>query len=240
MGGMGNKGVNMGHKFRYISKYNLQVKEAYKNLIEILNKVQDLVRDKFTFEYNTVGSYRYNMITCDENLNVGFDIDVDIKVNNDAENYTAQEIKDTIRNALNRATDNLGNIYGLYHLNCCGYSYAKDNTRAITINVPDRNSSCVVYHYDFAIIHNCIKKGKSVQQYIHFNKKTKTYLWCNQSKGYYMISQKIKWLKKNGLWQELRDYYLYIKNANTNDDIHSRTLFAISVHEMCQKNGYYK
>lgn len=107
----------MGHKFRYISKYDLQVKEAYKNLIEILNKVQDLVRDKFTFEYNPVGSYRYNMITYDANSNVGFDFDIDIKVNDSAENYTAQEIKDTIRNALNRATDNLGNIYGLYHLN---------------------------------------------------------------------------------------------------------------------------
>lgn len=104
----------------------------------------------------------------------------------------------------------------------------------------DRFRSRIVYHYDFAIIHNCIKKGKSVQQYIHFNKKTQTYLWCNQSKGYYMLPEKIEWLKKNGLWQKLRNYYLDNKNTNTNDDIHSRTLFAISVHEMCQKYGYYK
>ena len=79
-----------------------------------------------------------------------------------------------------------------------------------------------------------------MQQYIRFNKADQTYQWCEQPQGHYMIPYKIEWLKKNGLWQELRDYYLDKKNENTNSDVHSRELFAISVHEMCQKYGYYR
>lgn len=216
------------HDFRYISKNDPKVKQAYQDLLDILRQVQNLVREKFTFKFTPVGSYPRNMITYDTKSNVGFDFDINIEVNDDDENYTAQEIKDILRNALNR-------VAGKY-----GYSYAEDSTRVITIKAIDRSASRIVYSCDFAIVYNYSEGGKPRQQYIHFNKTTRTYSWCNQAKGYYMLQEKIEWLKRNGYWQELRDYYLYKKNINTNPDIHSRTLLAIAVQEMCQKNGYYK
>ena len=217
----GKKGDIMMHDFHYISKNDPQVKEVYSNLLNILYQAQDLVRDKFTFKFTPVGSYSRNMITYEANSNIGFDFDINIEVNDDDENYTAQQIRDTIRNALNK-------VIAKY-----GYSHA-------TIKVVDHCRARIVHSCDFAIIHNGSKNGKPMQQYIHFNKVTQTYLWCEQSQGYYMLPQKIEWLQKNGLWQELRDHYRHKKNLNTDPDVHSRTLFAITVQEMCQKHGYYR
>ena len=221
-------GANIKHDFRYISKNDPSVKQAYQTLLEILYQMQNLVREKFTFQFTPVGSYPRNMITFDAKSKVGFDLDFNIEVNDDEENYTARQIKDILRNALNR-------IAGRY-----GYAHSEDSTRVITIKVIDRGDSRILYSCDFAIVYNYSEGGKPLQQYIHFNKATKTYLWCKQSDGYYMLPEKIAWLKKHKYWQELRDHYLYKKNINTNPNIHSRTLFAIAVHEMCQKKGYRK
>ena len=49
---------------------------------------------------------------------------------------------------------------------------------------------------------------------------------------------KIQWLKDNELWNDLKDYYLDKKNNNQDPNKHSRSIFAESVNEMCQKNGY--
>lgn len=73
------------YHFEYVSK-----KEAapYKSqLIELLNRVQDYVRDEFTFQFTFIGSSSRNMITYDPTTNVGFDFDVNIAVNDDNEDY---------------------------------------------------------------------------------------------------------------------------------------------------------
>ena len=62
------------YHFEYVSK-----KEAapYKSqLIDLLNRVQDYVRDEFTFQFTFIGSSSRNMITYDPTTNVGFDFDV--------------------------------------------------------------------------------------------------------------------------------------------------------------------
>lgn len=218
----------MRHDFHYISKNDPQVKKAYSDLLDILYQVQNLVRDKFTFHFTPVGSYSRNMITYDAKSNIGFDFDINIEVNDDDENFTPQQIRDTIQNALNK-------VVAKY----C-YSPAENSTRVITIKVVDYQHSRIMYGCDFAIVYNGYKNGKPMQQYIRFNKADQTYQWCEQPQGHYMLPHKIEWIKKNGLWQELRDYYLDKKNENTNFDVHSRELFAISVHEMCQKYGYYR
>lgn len=220
--------ADIKHDFRYISKNDPKVTQAYQDLLKILYQVQNLVREKFTFQFTPVGSYPRNMIAFDAKSKVGFDLDFNIEVNDDEEKYTAQQIKDILRNALDR-------IAGRY-----GYAHAEDSTRVITIKVIDRSDSGILHSCDFAIVYNYSEGGKPRQQYIHFNKTTRTYSWCNQAKGYYMLQEKIEWLKRNGYWQELRDYYICKKNINKNPDIHSRTLFAIAVHEMSQKKGFRK
>ena len=196
------------------------------NIRDILHKVQDLVRDEFTFSYRFIGSSSRNMITCDFNLNIGFDFDVNIYINDDDERYSAKEQKEIIMNELNR-------IAWQY-----GYSPCENSTRVITIKVKDRPLSRIVHSCDIAIVHDYTDgKGKNGQEYIRFNKRQQTYTWVDQPKGY-NLEKKIKWLKKKSLWNDVRDIYLYKKNVNTDPDKHSRSLFAEAVNEVCCQNGY--
>lgn len=214
------------HEFSYISKYDNQVKKSYNVIIDILREVQDLIRDKFTFSFTPIGSYSRNMITYDKKTNIGFDFDFNIEVNDDEEKFSAKEIKSILIDALNRVARRYG------------YSYAEDSTRVITIKKINYLYSHIEHSCDFAIVNNYNDKGCSRQEYIRFNKKANQYYWCQQSKGYYKLPEKIKWLKSKNYWNELRKHYLYKKNTNTDNNIHSRTLFAIAVQEICQKHGY--
>ena len=214
------------YDFSYISKKDNQVQKSYNTIIDILCEVQDLTRDKFTFSFTPIGSYSRNMITYDKNTNVGFDFDFNIEVNDNDEKFSAREIKMVLIDALNRVVIKYG------------YSYAEDSTRVVTIKKINYLCSCVEHSCDFAIVNNYTDKGCSRQEYIHFNKNINQYYWCQQSKGYYKLPEKIQWLKINNYWNELRDYYIYKKNINSDKNIHSRTLFAIAVQEICQKYGY--
>ena len=119
------------HDFCYVARKSVAPLKA--ELIEIINQVQDLVREKFTFQYTFVGSSSRNMITYDRNSNIGFDFDVNIEVNDDEENYSASGIKNTIRSALDRIAPRYG------------YSYCEDSTRVLTIKVIDYSHSRIVH-----------------------------------------------------------------------------------------------
>ena len=211
------------HDFRYVTKKQAQpIKDE---LYQILYMVQDLVRDKFTFSFTPIGSSSHNMITYDEKSNIGFDFDINIEVNDDNEDFEPKEIRTIIRTAI----DHVAPRYG--------YKSCEDSTRVLTIKKVNSFTSRIIHSCDFAIVHNCTD-GR--QQYIRFNKDNNYYSWEYQAKGFANLNKKTDWLKKNGLWGNLQDYYIEKKNANENPDKHSRSVFAESINEMCQKNGYRK
>ena len=199
-------------------------------LYEIIHKLQDEVRECFTFQYHFVGSSKRNMITRDRNSNTGFDFDVNIEVNDPNENYSAEEIRNILRNGLDRVT----NPYGR---SIFGYDYTEDSTRVLTIKVKDKANSRILHSCDFCVVNDC-EDGR--QQYIRYNKKQHSYSWEYQPKGYYELPEKIEWIKKNGLWQQVRDVYLDKKNMNTDKNKKSRSIFAETVHQVCQQNGYFQ
>lgn len=212
------------HDFRYVSRKEAQpIKDE---LYQILYEVQNLVRDKFTFSFKPIGSSSRNMITCDAKSNIGFDFDINIEVNDDDENFEPKEIRTTIRNAIDRVAPHYG------------YKYCEDSTRVLTIKKVNTFTSRIIHSCDFAIVYNCTD-GR--QQYIRFNKDNNYYSWGYQGKGFVDLDNKIGWLKeKKELWKKLKDYYIEKKNLNKNPDKHSRSIFAESINEMCQKNGYHK
>lgn len=218
----------MLHDFRYISKHNPEVKKAYNDICEMIKEVQDLLRKEITFRFDVVGSYKSNMITRDFKSNVGYDFDFNIEVNYENNKYSPKKLKDMLRNAI-------GSVCTKY-----GYDYPEDSTRVLTIKKKNIKKSCIIHSCDFAIVNNYIdNKGYECQEYIHFNKKSGGYQWCEQSDGYYMLQDKIDWIEENDLQNDMRDLYIEKKNENDNPDLHSRTIFAITVHEICQKNGFY-
>lgn len=206
------------HDFNYVTKK--EARPVRDELYKIIHEVQDIVRDDFTFQFKLVGSSSRNMITCDKKSNIGFDFDFDFEINDEEENYSPEEIRHLIKDAL----DHVAPRYGY---KCC-----EDSTRVLTIKKVNTYTSRILHSCDFALVYNC---GNGKQQYIRFNKKTGNYTWEYQGKGFKNLDQKIKWLKSNGCWTKLQNYYLDKKNCNNNPDKHSRSIFAESVNEMYQK-----
>lgn len=153
--------------FEYVTrKEYLPVK---KELIELINLVQDEVRDYFTFRFDFIGSASRNMITRDNDSNVGYDFDVNIEVNDVDNNYSAKELKTKIMQGFNK------------HKNKFNYDYCEDSKRVITIKVKDKRNSRILHSCDFAIVNNYVDlEGYDHQQYVHFNKKQNTYEWQEQ------------------------------------------------------------
>lgn len=222
-------GIIMSHNFQYISKHNEKVSSAYNNLIRILKNIQNEVRDKFTFEYRIVGSYSRNMITYDTKSNIGFDLDVNIYPNVDSYEYSPQEIKVTLIKAFRK------------YLKKYNYSKLENSTRVITIKVNDTKNSKIIHSIDFAIVHDYEdEEGYQCQKFIRFNKKHNSYTWEEQDDGFYMLVDKIEWIKDEDLWQELREMYLKRKNSNNDINKKSRSLFAESVNNICNEYGYFE
>lgn len=214
------------HNFQYVSRK--QLSPVKNDLIQIIHSVQNLIREDFTFQYHFVGSSRRNMVTYDVKSNIGFDFDVDLYVNDDECRYSAKEIKTKIRLALNKVAHRYG------------YDDAEDSTRVITIMVKDKKNSRILHSCDFAIVNDYVDdEGFEGQEYIHFNKKYNKYSWEEQPQGYYLLEEKADWIKYNGLWQDVRTLYLDKKNRNNDYHKHSRSIYAETIHQICQKYGYY-
>lgn len=191
-----------------------------KELIEIINRVQDEVRSDFTFQFTFIGSSKRNMITYDPKTNKGFDFDVNIEVNDDDENYTPKEIRDILRGAFNRIVPNYG------------YSSCQDSTRVLTIKCIDHHRSSILHSCDFAIVHNC-KEG---QQYIRFDRQTRACAWAFQAQTDCDLERKAEALKKKNFWDEVLGIYLDKKNRNTDPDKRSRSLYAETINECYQRH----
>lgn len=214
----------MKHDFQFISKHSPEVSEAYQNIQLILNQVHRDLSKHYTFQAKAVGSYSRNMITRDMKGNTGFDFDFNIYPNDDENSFLAKEIKLLFKQSLDKFARNYG------------YDYAEDSTRVLTIKVKDRANSRILHSVDFAFVNDYEDdKENACQEYIRFNKKHNSYSWEEQPQGFYMLPERIDWLKENDLWIKMRQMYLDKKNRNENPDKHSRSLFAEAVNETYRK-----
>ena len=219
MGGLGYRKEDFYMKeFEYVSKKEYQ---PIKNeVIELLNLVQDEVRDKFTFRYDFIGSVDRNMVTRQVDGNEGYDFDVNLRVNDEDEEFSASEIKHILMDGFNA------------HSKKFRYDFSEDSKRVITIKVKDKKNSRILHSCDFAVVYDC-EDGR--QQFIYFNKNQNTYEWQFQPKGFYQLLEKVEAIKENGLWQEVRDVYLEKKCNNTDPKKKSRSIYAETVNQIYNK-----
>lgn len=214
------------YNFEYVCKKELS---PIKNeLISIISEVQNIVRDDFTFSFDFIGSCKRNMVTYDPKSNIGFDFDVNIKIQWAARKFSAKETKEKLISAFNKAARKHG------------YDYAENSTRVITIKVKDFKNSKILHSCDFAIVKNYTgNEGNECQKYIRYCKKSNSYCWAKQPDGFYSLPEKAQWIKDNDYQDELRDVYIDKKNRNTDLRQSSRSLYAQAVNEVCQRGGYF-
>lgn len=201
------------YHYKYVSKKEAAPYKA--ELIELLTKVQDYVRDKFTFQFTFIGSSSRNMITYDPQTNIGFDFDVNITVNDEDENFSPEEIRIILHQAFSHFMFNYG------------YNKCEQFTRVITIKDTNTWLSRIEHSCDFAIVY----EGQDGQQYIRFNEERQYFSWEFQKQPYKELVSRADYLKENGHWDEVRDIYLDKKNSNDNPDKHSRSLYAETINE---------
>ena len=214
------------YHYEFVSKK--QRAPIKKDLIAIINEVQDLLRNEFTFRFDFVGSDMLNMVTYDPKTNIGFDFDVNIEINDEECKFTEEEIKTKLMLAFKKV------------IRKYGYDKVENSTSVITIKYKDRQNSKILHSCDFAIVNNYVDEtGCDRQEYIRFYKKQNTYSWVKRPKGYYMLPEKAEWIKENGYQEEMRKLYLEKKNHSSDQHKHSRSLYAEAVHAICQRYGFY-
>lgn len=223
------KGASEMFHYEYVTR-----KEAapYRAEIEaIIHEVQDVLReaDLFTFQYSFIGSSARNMITYDPTTNTGFDFDINVEPNDDDCDYSPKELKEELMNTINKVAPRYG------------FRPCENSTRVITVKKVNRYIGAIEHSFDIAIVNNYLgRNGEKHQQFVKFRKNTGDYLWQEQPKGY-DLEPKIEWIKsqEGNLWDDVFDLYLDKKNNNNNPNKKSRALYAETINEICQKNGYY-
>ena len=201
------------HHYEYVSKKEAAPYKA--DLIELINKVQDYVRDEFTFQFTFIGSSSRNMITYDPTTNIGFDFDVNITVNDDDKNYSPEAIRTILGDAFSR------------FMAAYGYNKLEQSTRVITIKSVDFWRSRVNYSCDFAVVY----EASGRQQYVRFNKGRNYFSWEFQAQPYKDLEYRADCLKESGHWNEVLEVYLSKKNFNDNPDKRSRSLYAEAIND---------
>ena len=214
------------HDFEYVSKKEYM--PVKKQILELIHLVQNEVRDEFTFDFRFIGSASRNMITRDKKGNTGYDFDINLYVNDDENDYKPGKI----RNVLRKAFDKYSRQYG--------YDFAEDSKRVITLKVKDTKNSRVLHSCDFAVVNDYEEAGEERQEFIFFNKKQNQYKWQSQPEGFYELPEKIQWIKDNGLWLELREKYIQLKNMNMDHNKKSRSIFASACSAICNEYGAYE
>lgn len=195
-----------------------------KELEEILKKVQNLVRNEFTFQFKLVGSGNKHLITREKNGNKGFDLDYNLILNPpqaaDGSFWKPKYAKETIINAFKKAVENTK------------YDYPENSTSAITIKVKNKKESKIIYSCDFCIIFYPNDKDYSYYKYVKFNKPN-NYVWENRviSKN---IDKKLDWLHNNikDYWNLIKKEYLKLKKNNDDKNKHSFQLYYEAINNL--------
>ena len=201
-----------------MNNYEFVQKNEYQPLRDeaeiIIRKVQKMLKKEFTFQYNLVGSGKRHLVTRIKGGNRGFDLDFNLFLNNMVK---AKFAKESLLAAFQEA------IKGTH------FNKVENSTSAITVKKVDKNNSRIVYSCDFAIMY--YDNEKDLIKYVRFNKNQNNYTWENRKYSY-------KAEYKKGIvlniydWNQIKEKYLHLKNANKDLNKHSFQLFLETINNL--------
>ena len=193
--------------------YESEAKRYRSDCSRTLKKTCELLRAKgISAQFTLVGSGARNMIT--RNGDGPYDLDYNLLVvKADDEYCDPRLLKDTIRNALNKA------VGGKF------FSDAQDSTSCLTTLLHFEDSPDVEFKFDVAIIAK--NRNGNYMRLIH-NKPWNQYTW-NEVPHSHQVTDRANELKNAGLWKKVRDRYLDKKNMYLSRQDHNHPSFLVYV-----------
>ena len=190
-----------------------EAKQYRSDCSRIFKKTCELLKVKgISAQFSLVGSGARNMIT--RNGDGPYDLDYNLLVMKADDEYRdLRLLKDTIRNALNKAVD------GKF------FSDAQDSTSCLTALLRFKDTSNVEFSFDVAIIKK--NPNGNYMRLVH-NKPWNQYTW-NEVPNSHQVKDKADKLKKTGVWQEVRDRYREKKNMYLSWQDHNHPSFVVYV-----------
>ena len=179
-----------------------------------LKKTCELLRTKgISAQFSLVGSGARNMIT--RNGDGPYDLDYNLLIMKAEERYwnDLRLLKETVRNALNRAERREF------------FSDAQDSTSCLTALLHFKDTPNVEFSFDVAIIAK--NRNGNYMRLIH-NKLWNQYTW-NEVPHSHQVTDRANELKNAGLWKKVRDRYLDKKNIYLSRQDHNHPSFVVYV-----------
>ena len=200
-----------GRMFEFVSKSELNPVKI--KVEEIINLLQDAMRVLgVTFTFKLVGSGGKHLVTRVVNGNTGFDFDYNLGIKKDGD-LSDRELRLKVKSQLESI------------LSGTGYSTVSSGKQSMTFKFVDYENSRVIHSCDFAIVNDYEdENGDSIQEILIWQRENDTYVW-NKRPFAKNHSDKLSNLKANGLWQEVKEEYLKIKNNNQDNEKKSFSLF---------------
>lgn len=177
--------------------YESEAKRYRSDCSRTLKKTCELLRAKgISAQFTLVGSGARNMIT--RNGDGLYDLDYNLLIMKAEERYwnDLRLLKETVRNALNRAERREF------------FSDAQDSTSCLTALLHFKDTPNVEFSFDVAIIAK--NRNGNYMRLIH-NKLWNQYTW-NEVPHSHQVTDRANELKNAGLWKKVRDRYLDKKN----------------------------
>lgn len=192
-----------------------ELKNACESIIKSVQKSE--LRKYFTFQFNLIGSGKYNLIT--QNEDGEYDLDYNFILQKDKQGLFSNPkcIKELFINAFNDVNPDLG------------FKPIENSTSVITAKLIYENR----LHFSFDVAILCEGYNGNYLKII-YNKHTDQYYW-NEIKSSKNYQTKIKELKSQRAWNEVRRLYLHKKNEHLSQQ-DGRSSFSIlleTLNELC-------
>ena len=206
-----------------------EVKRYRSDCSNTMEQLRDLLNEKYDIntQFSLVGSGgdSRNMVT--RNGDGPFDLDYNLVIISMPNEYwnNLKMLKDRVRDSLNKI---VGNTW---------FSDGKDSRSVITSILHFKDSPEVEFSFDIAILAR--NSNGNYCRLIHNNKGywNEHFTW-NEVPSSHNVKEKADILKRNSLWNEVRETYLNKKNMylRRNDDNHpSFVVYVESVNEVYNK-----
>lgn len=205
-----------GRVFEYVRNDEAsKIKNDISFLIRELQK--SLKEEGVTFNPVLVGPSKENFVTREVNGTTGIDIHYNLLLQKYPDK-TAKQLRMLFLSTINNILKNKG------------FKNTINNYQSITVLMPDRIEKEVIHSIDFAIV---IDK-KEQQDILIYDRKNSEYFFETRE-SINLLDDLTYDIKNNGLWEDLRDLYLNMKNYNDNKDIRTFEIYKEAINNIMKK-----